>query len=181
MSTSDQEYVTIARVSKTQGRRGEVACTIYTDFPEKFAERERVFLWNPKAQPAALEAREMTVQEHWFHKGMVVLKFAGIDSITEAESLLGSEVRILEEERTPLEVGAYYISDLSGCMLFDHGAPVGRITDVNTANGGVPLLIVERQDGEVEVPFAQRYLESVDLPAKQVRMNLPVGLLEVNS
>ena len=176
---SEDDFITIARISKTQGRRGEVACVIHTDFPEKFAERRRVFLWSPRTK----SQREVVTTEHWFHKGMVVLKFEGVDSISEAEALIGQEVRIPEAERAQLESGAYYISDLAGCTLFDKNSAVGEILDVNTASGGVPLLIVKghKQDEKLEVPFAESYLESVDLAAKQVRMNLPEGLLDINS
>jgi len=31
-----------------------------------------------------------------------------------------------------------------------------------------------------EIPFAEAYLEKLDLASKQVRMKLPEGLLEVN-
>ena len=175
----DGEYVTIARVAKTQGRRGEVGCVVYTDFPDKFAERSRVFLWDAKV--ATSERRPMKVEAHWFHKGMVVLKFVGVESITEAEALIGDEVQIPESERAELEAGAYYISDLAGCKLLDHGIEVGEIMDVNTANGGAPLLVVRRGEVEFEVPFAESYLESVDLAGKQVWMNLPEGLFGINS
>ncbi|MEO8727113.1 MAG: ribosome maturation factor RimM [Acidobacteriaceae bacterium] len=174
----DEEYVTIARVAKTQGRRGEVGCVVYTDFPDKFAERKRVFLWDSKV--ASSERRTMKVEEHWFHKGMVVLKFEGVESITEAEALIGNEVQIPEPERGELEAGAYYISDLAGCRLLDRGVEIGEITDVNTANGAAPLLVVRRGEVEFEVPFAESYLESVDLAVRQVRMNLPEGLLGIN-
>jgi 16S rRNA processing protein RimM len=173
---NEGDFITIARVSKTQGRRGEVACVIHTDFPEKFAERRRVFLWDSHTT----NQREMVVTEHWFHKGMVVLKFEGVDSISEAETLIGQEVRIPEAERAQLEAGSYYISDLAGCTLFDHGNAIGEIVDVNTASGGVPLLIVKRGDEKLEVPFVESYLELVNLAAKQVRMNLPEELLDIN-
>ncbi|HST12187.1 MAG TPA: hypothetical protein VLL05_17565 [Terriglobales bacterium] len=32
-----------------------------------------------------------------------------------------------------------------------------------------------------EIPFAEAYLTGVDLAAKQVRMKLPEGMLEVNA
>lgn len=174
-----QPFLTIARVAKTQGRKGEVACDLFTDFPEKFAERKRVLLWNPKSPAAA--RREATLEEHWFHKGRVVLKFAGIDSISDAETLIGCEVQIPESERAPLEQGAYYISDLAGCTLLDGDRPIGTIRDVNTATGGVPLLVVNSERGELEIPFAEGYLVAVDLSAKQVRMRLPEGLLDINA
>jgi len=42
---------------------------------------------------AAGQRRELQLEEHWFHKGMVVFKFAGVDSITDAEALIGCEIQ----------------------------------------------------------------------------------------
>ncbi len=182
MTAPNEAYVTLARITKTQGRRGEVACEILTDFPEKFAERARVFLLYPKSTSS--KHLELTVEDHWFHKDRVVLKFAGIDSISEAEGLVGCEVQIPESERAPLEPGAYYISDLAGCTLLNGNVAVGTITTLRTVSGGVPLLVVQspsQPPGELEIPFAEAYLECVDLDAKLVRMNLPEGLLDINS
>jgi hypothetical protein len=48
--------------------------------------------------------------------------------------------------------------------------------------GEAPLLIVRDAASRlVEDPFAEAYLDSVDVERKQVRMNLPEGLLEVNA
>src|SRR5260221_11059810 len=80
------EFVTVARVVKTQGRIGEVAATLLTDFPEKFATRRKLFAAKQSAGPnAAIQRGELQLQDHWVHKGMVVFKFAGVDSITDAE------------------------------------------------------------------------------------------------
>ena len=37
-------WVWLARIRRTQGRKGEVFAEILTDFPEKFAERRRLWL-----------------------------------------------------------------------------------------------------------------------------------------
>ena len=92
---SCQEFVVVARILRPQGRHGEVLAEILTDFPEKFAERSKLWLGQEKdAQP-----REYSLTNHWFHKGRVVLKFEGIESISDAEALTGSLVQIPREER----------------------------------------------------------------------------------
>src|SRR5213075_508541 len=97
--TEDSEFVTIARVSKTQGRHGEVAATLLTDFPELFATRKKLFALSDKQSGAAEPSRrKLELDEHWFHKGMVVLKFAGVDSISDAETLVGSEIQVPRSE-----------------------------------------------------------------------------------
>lgn len=169
-------FVTLAHVSKTQGRIGEVACVLHTDFPQKFAERKTVLLFDPRSGTRT----PTNIENHWFHKGLVILKFAGVDSITAGERLIGMQVQIPEAERAPLAAGAYYISDLIGCVLFDKDLRLGTIRAVNIESPSAPLLIVA-VDPELEVPFAEAYLNSIDLAAKEVRMALPPGLLDINS
>ena len=84
-SMREEDFITIARVTKTQGRVGEVAAALLTDFPERFATRKRLFAMSEGNKPR----RELQVENHWFHKGQVVLKFAGVDSISQAEELIG--------------------------------------------------------------------------------------------
>src|SRR5438874_12190844 len=79
------QLTVIARIIRPQGRRGELLAEILTDFPEKFAERKQVWL----SREDISEQREYTVEDHWFHKGRVVLHFSGVDSISQAESLTG--------------------------------------------------------------------------------------------
>ena len=67
-----------------------------------------------------------------------------------------------------------------GCRLFDGDREVGAIRDVQFGAGEAPLLIV-KGDKEYEIPFAEAYLACVNLEQKQVRMNLPEGLLDVNA
>jgi len=126
--------------------------------------------------------RELNVEELWPHKGLLVLKFAGVDSISEAETLVGCELQVPRSQRSELRAGWNYVSDLVGCSVLDHGSQIGRIEDVQFGAGEAPLLIVRDAAGRpLEVPFAEAYLDGIDVERKQVRMKLPEGLLEVNA
>jgi 16S rRNA processing protein RimM len=172
------EFITLARVVKTQGRRGEVAAEIFSHAPERFTVGMKL-LALPRAPE--VQRRELEVQEFWPHKGLLVFKFAGVDSISEAETLLGCELQVPQSQRSKLQSGWNYVSDLVGCSVIDGGREVGRIEEVQFGAGEAPLLIVRQAGRVVEIPFAEAYLEGVDIERKQVRMNLPDGLLEVNS
>ena len=174
--TSD--FITLARVVKTQGRRGEVASEILSDIPDRFALGMKV-LALPRNSVAR---RELEVEELWPHKGLLVLKFAGVDSISDAETLVGSELQVPRSQRSELQAGWNYVSDLVGCVVLDRGREIGRIEDVQFGAGEAPLLMVrDAAKRLLEVPFAEAYLEGVDVERKQVRMKLPEGLLEVNA
>ncbi len=86
--------------------------------------------------------RELRIEELWPHKEFLVLKFAGIGSISDAEALIGCELQVPRSERVQLESGWNYVSDLIGCVVSDAGREIGKIEDVQFGTGEAPLLIV---------------------------------------
>ena len=86
---------------------------LHTDFPERFQQRRQL-----SGLAANGGRRELQVEEHWFHKGGVVLKFAGVDSISDAEQLAGLELQVPLGQRAELETGAAYVSDVVGCEVW---------------------------------------------------------------
>lgn len=175
---SSGDFITLARVVKTQGRIGEIAAEVHSDVPDRFSVGMKL-----SALSKTGDSRfEVEIEDFWPHKGLLVLKFVGIDSISDGEALIGSELQVARADRAELEPGWNYVSDLVGCAVLDHGTEIGLIEDVQSGAGGAPLLIVTRADGKkYDVPFAEAYLEAVDLKQKQVRMTLPQGMLEVNA
>ena len=168
--------MTLARVVKTQGRRGEVAVEVHTDVPERFAPGLKLL-----ALPEQGARRELLVEEFWPHKDWLILKFAGIDSISEAETLLRCELQVPSSERGKLKEGWTFTSDLIGCVVYDSDREIGQVKDVRFGAGEAPLLVVTAQSKEYEIPYAEAYLQSVDLEKKRIVMTLPEGLLEVNA
>ena len=187
---SPQQWVWLARIRRPQGRKGEVFADIFTDFPEKFADRRRLWLVadpDSPRQKANQTPREVELEAHWLHKGGIVLHFAQSNSISDAEALAGLIVVIPLAERAPLSDDEVYIADLIGCTLFDVAGPapveVGRIGNVDRNAGPVALLIVlsAGSEDEILIPFAKSYLRRIDLAAKRVEMALPDGLEDLNS
>ncbi len=155
---------------------------MFTDFPEKFAERKRVFALGKNG-----ERSEMKVEDHWPHKGWMVLKFAGVDSIDQAELLIGCELQIPLAERARLEEGATYVSDLVGCVVFDVSrgckpVEIGTIRDVEFGTGEAPTLVLsgKSEPDEIMIPFAEPYVSKLDVASKRLEMKLPEGLLDVH-
>jgi len=184
--TAAGAWVWLARIRRPQGRKGEVFADILTDFPEKFAERRRLWLLAEDASGARLAApREVELVAHWLHKGGVVLHFAGVDSISAAETLARQIVAIPQAERAPLSAEEVCIGDLIGCALMDVAGPspvlVGEIEDVDRTAGPVALLVVRGAAGEVLVPFAKSFVRRIDLEGRRVEMALPEGLADLNS
>ena len=175
------EFIVVARIARPQGRHGEVLAEILTDFPDKFSERAQLWLGREHDE----SRQPYRLLDHWCHKGRVVLKYAGVDSISDAQLLTGSLVQIPFEKRAELSTGAVYVSDLVGSVLVDvlggRQSKVGMVEDVRQGVGAAPLLVVRSHDQEYEIPFAEEYLVRFDAAMKVLEMKLPSGLLEVNA
>jgi 16S rRNA processing protein RimM len=170
------EFTTLARVLKVQGRRGELAVELLSDVPGRFRVGLRL-----SALGKNEARRELQVEELWPHKNRLVLKFAGVDSISDAEDLVGCELQVPRRDRAQLEPGWTFVSDLVGCVVFDHDREIGRIDDVRFGAGEAPLLIVKTGSRELQIPYAEAYLQGVDLGRRELRMLLPEGMLELDA
>ena len=170
------EFVTLARVRNTQGRRGEVAVDVHTDVSQRFHEGFEVSALLEDGQRKQLE-----VEDLWPHKGGLVLKFAGIETISAAEELVGAELQVPHNQRAKLEPGWTYVSDLVGCKLFDGGRLIGEVANVSFGAGEAPLLEVRAGKKIFEIPYAEAYLVKVDLASKRIEMQLPEGMLELDA
>jgi len=179
MSTAEAEqFITLARVAKTQGRHGEVACDLFTDFPERFAERRKLFAWRERGG-----YQELELEDFWMHKDRVVLKFTDVNSIDDAEKLIGAEIRIPASQRAELEQGAVYISELAGCAVIatmgaGEAREIGRVENVQFGAGEAPLLVIKQGEREHLVPFVESFVVRMDLAARRIEMRLPEGMLE---
>jgi 16S rRNA processing protein RimM len=202
MQTAAQ-WIVLAHILRPQGRKGEVLADLFTDFPERFAQHPRVWLAPPGFAESPEAARrsgvaalqQLEVSAHWLpvgrNAGRIVLHFAGVNSIEQAEQLGGKEVLVPLAERLPLEPGATYISDLIGCTVYDRDQALGIVESVQfpTSPDGArrleeaaPLLAVTSPQGdEVLIPFANEFILAIDLAAKSIRMALPEGLAEINT
>lgn len=180
-------FVIVASILHPQGRRGEVLCKLLTDFPEKFSERKRLFLLTESDLDGqrADHAREIALEDFWMpqgkNAGRIVLKFAGCDSIDDAEKLTGLAVAIPSEERAALAQDEFFAGDLIGCEIVTEEGVIGRVRDVDTATAGTALLVLQNDGGEeILVPLAKAYLLKVDIAGKRIEMKLPEGLVEIN-
>jgi 16S rRNA processing protein RimM len=171
--------VTLARILRPRGLRGEVVAEILTDFPERLPKLREVWLADGRSAP-----RQVRVQRCWLSPsrgGQVVFHFADVTSIEDAERLRGLEVQVPIEQRARLEAGNYFVSDLVGCEVWEAGASsaLGSVSDVEFP-GGAPLLAIDTSKGEVLVPLAAEFCIHIDVKAKRIDVTLPEGLRDLN-
>ncbi len=168
-------FVTIARIVKVRGLRGEVAAEILTDFPERFASTQGV-----RVLCSGSESWEQ-IESHRFHNGRVLLKFLNRDSPEQAEELVAGEVQIPEQGRSALPEGSYYESDLIGLRVVQDDENLGEVVDLFRTGREGENLVVKRPSGqEFMVPLVREFVDRVDLDKKLIRVSLPSGLVDVD-
>lgn len=165
------EWITIARLVKVRGNKGELAAEPLTVKLERFSEAEGAKLFGPDFP----DGRPVGVEDYWMHGDRVILKFSGIDSISDAEPFVGTELRIPAGVRQPAPEGEYYQTDLIGCAVVEpDGSVIGQVTGVENY-GGPDLLAV----GDLLIPFVKAICVEIDVEAKRIVAQLPEGLREL--
>jgi 16S rRNA processing protein RimM len=170
--------LTLARIVRPWGRRGEVAAEVLTDFPERLIALKEAWLSDGRNPPRIVAIRSSRI-----HIGQAVIHFAGVESINDAELLRGFEVQIPFSKRTTIPPGRHYISELVGCEVWEPsaGAPLGAVRDVQK-NGPAEswLLVVETPSGELLIPLAAEICTRIDTEARRIEVRLPEGLRDLN-
>ena len=176
----DEGWLAIARIVRPRGRKGEVVAEVLTDFPERFSALRSVYLETSGALPEVVQ-----IADSWWHRDALVLRFAGVDSISQAETLRGRLVVIPRTERAKLGDHQYFLWELVGCaVLRRDGQLVGTVTAVEPT-GGVDLLKVTPEGGDQNtedllIPLAEEICTVIDLAARRIVIEPPEGLLDLN-
>jgi 16S rRNA processing protein RimM len=170
---TDSDWVTVAVLGKPRGIRGEITAVPLSGKPERFGLLRQVHLFTASGAWQPVE-----VESSWFHDRTLILKFRGIDGISEAQPLVGAEVRVPLGERVPLDPGEFFQSDLIGCEVVDRrsGESLGRVSAWQDG-GGAGLLELA---GGLLIPFARSICVEIDPARRRIAVDLPEGLTDVN-
>ncbi len=176
--STDAAWVAVAVLGKTRGNRGELTAVALSYKPERYSALRDVYLFRDGAPGIRLSGECAKVEEAWFHNGVLILKFHGIDTISDAERLVGAEVRVPIAERAALDPGEFFQSDLIGCDVIERGTGenLGKVTDWNDG-GSSGLLMLE---GGLMIPFARSICVEIAPADKRITVELPEGLKELN-
>jgi 16S rRNA processing protein RimM len=169
------ETITVGRVLRPQGVRGEVVVEVLSDVPERFAPGSRLLAVR-EGKPA-IPAISVEVAASRPHKSGAVVRFAGSEDRDQAEELRGLWLEIPRSQVPPAEPGTYYHYELLGCLCRVSGEELGRVAEVVEDGGGL-LLIVEGEGRRIPVPFVREFLREVDVAAARIDLELPPGLVE---
>jgi 16S rRNA processing protein RimM len=177
-SAKSGERIAVGIIRKAHGVRGEASIEPWTDSADRFEELEAVTLVSPDD---AL-TRELRVESVRAHGERALMKFAGIDTPEEVQTLHNWTVEIPADQARALDEDEYFLHDLIGLTLIDaEGRQRGVVTDTYEGGGGI-LLHVKRADGkEFDVPFAADLCTEIDVAGRRMVVALPEGLDDLDA
>ena len=162
--------LTVARVGRAHGLRGEVALDLRTDVPdERLA--DGAVLATDRADVGSLTVRSTRVQQgRWY------VTFAEVRDRTAAEAQRG--VALLAEEDASDEEDAWYPHELAG-LRAEHvdGRVLGEIVGLEHLPAHDVLVLREGDGARTLVPFVRAIVPVVDVPGGRVVLDPPGGLL----
>ena len=168
------ERVTVGRVLRPHGVRGEMVVAVLSDVPGRFAPGNKLLM----AREEGGLAEPVVVESERPHKGGAVIRLAGVEDRDRVEELRGRWLEVERSEVPAAPPGTYYHFELLGGRCFDGGRELGEVVDLAEDGGGL-LLIVADGERRVPVPFVAGFLREIDVAAGRIELDLPPGLIEV--
>ena len=173
----EEPFIAIARIARTRGNRGEVVADLYTDNPDRFDDLDEVWL---ESADGRRQAASKTLEDVWAHKGRKILKFEGIDTIGDAQAVVGCWVVVPADQAAKLPEGTYFNHDLIGCAVSSlDGTLIGTVRSVlDIADNS--QLVVRGGDREFLIPAVKSICVEVSIPGKRIIIDPPEGLMDIN-
>ena len=137
-----KERLEVGQIVNTFGIKGFVKVYPYVDDINRFDDLKNVYLKSKNKE------NKFEIEEVKYQKGMVLLKFKGIDTIEQAQNLRNFYIEIDRKDAVKLEEGQYFIADLLGLDVFlDTGEKLGNLDDIY-GYGSSDIFVVKNIDLE---------------------------------
>lgn len=169
----EKKMITIGKITKNQGNKGEVRVIPLTDSPERFEFLEYVYLFRGD------NILTKKIESIRFHKNFIILKFFSINDIDSALELKDFQVKIHKEDVLPLDENEYYIDDLIGFEVITiDGDSIGKISDI-IITGGTDVFLVNGAKKEYMIPAALDLISEINESDERMVIDPIPGLLDL--
>lgn len=156
------QLITIGKISKPQGIRGELKVIPLTDDPERFVSLRQV----------RIAGKEYTVTRARVDRDQVYLTLQGVADRNAAELLRNLDVQVPRDQAVKPAAGRYLIADIIGCeAVTDNGQAVGNVCDVLQYGAADVWVIRTKQGKNLMIPCIGELVLDVDTDARIVRLH----------
>lgn len=157
-----EEFLTVAKIVKPQGIKGELKVLALTDSPSDLNGFAKVYIGgNPykllNSRPCGGDC--------------AIVALGGVCDRNAAELLRGEELRVKRADAPALPEGRYYIADVIGCKaVYGGGTEIGTVASVTPARRDV-YEVVKENGSRLIFPAADGVIEDIDVENGVVVLN----------
>lgn len=175
MSSGSEALLEVGQVVGTHGLRGDIKVRVVSLDPEDLLTAEKLYLRRKSGGTELLRPLRQSL-----HKGNILLRLEGYDSLTAVEPLIGSFILLDEAELPELEDGHYRFHKLVGLQVVDvqHGLLGSLVNRMSTA--AHDTYVVEGEAGEILIPAVPEFIIDIDLEGQIMKVDLPEDLVLLN-
>ena len=162
----------VGQIVNTFGIKGFVKVKPWVNDIERFDDLKKVYVKIKK------EEKELEIEEVKYHKDMVLIKFKGIETVEQAETLRNLYLEINREDAIPLEEGTYFIADLLESDVYtDEGKLLGKLEDIYNS-GSKDIYVVKNELGKtILLPGIPEVIKEVNIEESKIIVHLLKGLV----
>ncbi len=166
------KYLEIGKIVNTFGIKGMVKVKPFTDDIGKFENLKKVYIGNENNK------KEYEIEKSQEHKNMALIKFKGIDTVEQANSLRDNLIIVDRDNLEPLEEGRYYYVDLIGLEVYtDEGKLLGTVKEVYNTGSNDIYVVKNNKEKEILLPGIHEVLKKIDIDNKKITVHIIPGLI----
>ena len=166
------DYFEVGQIVNTFGIKGEVKVAPFTDNLERFNDFKELYV-DKKG-----ELQTFKIEYVKYHKNMVIIKFAEIDRIEEAEKYRNCYLKIARKDAKELPEGTYFIADLLEMSVYtEEGDLLGKVDDIYN-NGSSDIYVIKNKMGkQVLLPAIPEVIKKIDIKEGTIIVHIIEGLI----
>jgi 16S rRNA processing protein RimM len=175
MIISHKDCFNLGHIARSKGFKGELSLFLDVDEPENYLDLERILVdLNGVLTPFFIDHFQLKKD------GYADIKLEGVQSKEDSVRLSGKQVYLPLTDLPELPDDEYYLHELEGMSVIDeqHGI-LGKVTNVLDYSNN-PLLEVNDGKREVLIPINDLFIKHVDKAKKEIFVDLPEGLIDMN-
>lgn len=172
MTLSEKEFYDFGKIIGLHGLQGDLKVKPFTLGSDAMVHAQTVNLCDRTGAVTSYSPKRTAV-----HKGNILLRLVGVESVEQAEEFVGLTVQMLLAELPELPADEYYLHEIQGFVVIDrHRGNIGVLDDIFTT-AAHDVYEVHGSFGEVLIPVVGTFVIDVDLEEKRIQVDLPEGLV----
>ena len=164
-------FLNIGKIVGSHGIKGMLRVECWCNSPEFLCQFKRLF--TSQDMETVLKVNKASV-----HKNIALVKFKGIDTIEQAETMRGKLLYIYRDD-AKLRKDQFFIEEIIGCKVFNSETDefYGNLSDV-TNTGANDIWQIERDGKEYLFPSVPQFVKSIDIDKEIIYILPPKGIFE---